>query len=154
MLGAFIESIFNPKRTDTALWRMFIIGLIYSSLSVLLVKWFFSKDAVLYDYAGMIVVTFCVLFSLPFMFYLIRDQEERDEKVEGFFSVWRIHKDAIFAFMWLFLGFIVAFSFWYIYLDDQTLFNAQIETYCNIFGRQVVYDMYFPDARQMTARQT
>ncbi len=127
-----IESLINPKKTDVGLWRMFFVGIIYSTFSILLVKWFFSKDPVLYAYAGMIVVTFCVLFSLPFMFYLIRDQEERDEKIEGFFSVWRIHKDAIFAFIWLFLGFVVAFSFWYIVLGDQNLFNAQIQTYCMI----------------------
>jgi uncharacterized membrane protein SpoIIM required for sporulation len=34
--------------------------------------------------------------------------------------------------MWLFLGFIVAFAFWYIVLGNSNLFNAQIETYCII----------------------
>lgn len=34
--------------------------------------------------------------------------------------------------MWLFLGFVVAFSFWYIILQNSNLLNAQIETYCNI----------------------
>ena len=43
-----------------------------------------------------------------------------------------MHKNALFSFMWLFLGFIIAFSFWYVLLQDQTLFNAQIETYCAI----------------------
>jgi len=34
--------------------------------------------------------------------------------------------------MWLFLGFVVAFAFWYILLQNSTLFNAQVETYCMI----------------------
>jgi len=34
--------------------------------------------------------------------------------------------------MWLFLGFIIAFSFWNIILQDGRLFNAQIGTYCLI----------------------
>jgi uncharacterized membrane protein SpoIIM required for sporulation len=34
--------------------------------------------------------------------------------------------------MWLFFGFIIAFSFWYILLQNSNLLNAQIETYCNI----------------------
>lgn len=127
-----IESIINPKKTDVGSWRMLIIGMVYASFSVLLVKFLFQKDFVLYEYAGMIVVTFSVLFSLPFMYYLIKNEEDEDEKVEGFFSVWRIHKDAIFAFMWLFLGFVVAFSFWYITLQDDHIFNAQIQTYCMI----------------------
>jgi len=47
-------------------------------------------------------------------------------------SVWSIHKDAIMGFMWLFLGFIVAFSFWNVVLGNSELFNAQLSTYCAI----------------------
>jgi uncharacterized membrane protein SpoIIM required for sporulation len=111
---------------------MFFIGLIYASLSLLLVHWFFSGDPVLSRFSGMIVVTFCVMFALPFMYYLIKQEEEQDEQVEGFWSVWRVHKDAIYALMWLFLGFIIAFTFWNVVLQDANLFNAQLETYCMI----------------------
>lgn len=127
-----LEMIINPKEAEKGPWKMFFIGLVYASLSILLVSWFFSTDTVLSKFSGMIVVTFCVMFSLPFMFYLIKTEEKQDEQVEGVFSVWRVHKDAIMAFMWLFLGFVVAFSFWYIILGNANLFNAQIETYCLI----------------------
>jgi uncharacterized membrane protein SpoIIM required for sporulation len=127
-----LESLVNPKRIEKGPWKMFFVGLIYASLSILLVYWFFSKDAVLYEYAGMLVVLFCVMFSLPFMYYLIKKEEIEDEQTTGLLSVWKIHKDAVFALMWLFLGFVIAFSFWYIVLQDSNLFNAQIETYCAI----------------------
>ena len=127
-----IESIINPKRTDKGPVKMFFVGLVYASLAMILVKLFFAKDAVLYQSAGILVVTFCVMFSIPFIYYTLKAEEEEDEHIEGFFSVWKIHKDAVFAFMWLFLGFLVAFSFWYIILKDSNLFNAQIETYCTI----------------------
>ncbi len=127
-----LESLINPKRVEKGPWKMFFIGMLYASLSLLLVHWFFSGDAVLSKFSGMIVVTFCVMFSLPFMYFIIKTEEKQDEVVEGFRGVWKVHKDAIYAFMWLFLGFIVAFSFWYIVLQDVNLFNAQIETYCSI----------------------
>ena len=127
-----LESMINPKRLVKGPWKMFFIGILYASLSLLLSQWFFSKDAVLSHYSGIIVVTFCVLFSLPFMYYLIKTDEVEDEETAGFWSVWRTHSNAIYAFMWLFLGFIIAFSFWYIVLGNQNLFNAQIETYCMI----------------------
>jgi len=127
-----IESIVNPKRLEKGPLKMLFVGMIYASLSILLVHFFFTADPTLSKFSGMIVVTFCVMFSLPFMYFLIKKEEQEDENVEGFFSVWRIHKDAIYSFMWLFLGFIIAFSFWFMVLQNSNLFNAQIETYCMI----------------------
>lgn len=127
-----LESIVNPRRLEKGPWKMLFVGIIYGSLSLLLVRWFFGSDVVLSQYSGILVVTFSVMFSLPFMYYIIKREEEEDEQVFGLFSVWKIHKDAVFSFMWLFLGLIIAFSFWYIVLQDPNLFNAQIETYCRI----------------------
>jgi uncharacterized membrane protein SpoIIM required for sporulation len=135
-----LESLINPKRVEKGPWKMFFIGMLYASLSLLLVHWFFSGDAVLSKFSGMIVVTFCVMFSLPFMYFIIKIEEKQDESVEGFKGVWEVHKDAIYAFMWLFLGFIVAFSIWYIVLQDANLFNAQIETYCSINSPGTIED--------------
>ena len=127
-----LESLINPKRVEKGPWKMFFIGLLYASLSLLLVHWFFGSDVVLSKFSGMIVVTFCVMFSLPFMYFVIKTEEKQDEEIEGLKHVWQVHKDAIYAFMWLFLGFIVAFSIWGIVLQNPTLFNAQLETYCSI----------------------
>ncbi len=127
-----LEMIVNPKSAEGAPWKMFFIGLIYGSLSLLLVHWFFSKDYTLANASGMIVVAFCIMFTLPFMYYLIKNEEDEDEQVEGFFSVWKIHSDAIYAFMWLFLGLIIAFAFWHSVLKDPNLLNFQIQTFCQI----------------------
>src|SRR3990167_1888091 len=107
-----LESMFNPKRLEKGPWKMLFIGILYASLSLILVKLFFSGDPVLSKYSGMIVVTFCVMLVIPFMYFIIKEEEAEDEEVFGFFSIWRIHKDAIFSFLWLFLGFLVLFFFW------------------------------------------
>ena len=135
-----LESLINPKRVEKGPWKMFFIGLLYASLSLLLVHWFFSGDSVLSKFSGMLVVTFCVMFSLPFMYFIIKSEEKQDEETEGIREVWNIHKDAIYAFMWLFLGFIIAFAFWYIVLQNAVLFNAQIETYCSINSPESIDD--------------
>jgi uncharacterized membrane protein SpoIIM required for sporulation len=127
-----LESLINPKRGEKGPWKMFFIGLIYASLSLLLVHWFFSNDANLSKASGILVVLFCIMFSFPFMYFIIKKEEREDEEVEGVFSVWQAHKDAIYAFMWLFFGFVVAFSFWNIVLQDSNLLNFQIQTYCQI----------------------
>lgn len=127
-----LESLINPKRAEKGPWKMFFIGILYASLSILLVHFLFSNDTVLSKFSGLMVVLFCVMFSLPFIYYSIKNEEMQDEEVDGIIGVWKVHGDAISAFMWLFLGFIVAFAFWYMILQNPDLLNAQIETYCSI----------------------
>jgi len=127
-----LESMINPKRAEKGPWKMFFIGLLYASLSLILVHFLFKGDSVMSKFSGLIVVLFCVMFSLPFMFFIIRQEEKEDEEISGAFSVWKTHSDAIYAFLWLFLGFIIAFAFWNVILQDPKLLNAQIETYCSI----------------------
>jgi uncharacterized membrane protein SpoIIM required for sporulation len=127
-----LESLINPKRAEKGPWKMFFIGILYASLSLLLVHFLFRGDTVLSKSSGLIVVLFCVMFSIPFMYFIIRNEEKEDEEIETVWSVWKVHGDAIYAFLWLFLGFIVAFSFWSILLQNPNLLNSQIETYCNI----------------------
>lgn len=122
----------NPIKAEKKPWKMFFIGLLYASLSLLLTHFLFGSDPTLSKFSGLLVVLFCVMFSLPYMYFEIRQEAKEDEEVEGFFQIWRMHKDALYCFMLLFFGFIIAFSFWHIILHDSNLLNAQIETYCNI----------------------
>jgi len=127
-----LESLINPQKKERGPIKMLFIGILYASLSLLLTKWFFGADPVLSEYSGFIVIAFCIMFTLPFMYFLIKQEEEEDETAEGIYNVWKSHGDALYAFMWLFLGMIIAFSFWNIVLEDSKLFNAQLETYCQI----------------------
>ena len=126
-----LETLINPSEAEKGPWKMFFIGLLYGSLALILVHFFFAQDY-LAKYSGLIVVTFCVMFTLPFMYYLIRQEEKSDEQVETLLGIWKVHSDAVFALMWLFLGFVIAFAIWNIILADPNLLNAQIGTYCSI----------------------
>jgi len=128
-----LEMLINPKKAEQRPWEMFFIGAFYATISLLLVKWIFSGDPVLSKYSGILVVTFCVMFSIPFMYYAIKNEEEKDLHIKGFMRLIKEHSKALTYFMFLFMGFIVAFSFWYIvFADGNQNFRAQIETYCMI----------------------
>lgn len=127
-----LESLINPKRAEKGPWKMFFIGFLYAFISLLLVHFLFGGDPILSKFSGLMVVLFCVMFSIPFMYFIFKQEEMEDEETENLLGVWRMHKDAIYSFLWLFLGFIIAFSIGYIVLQDSNLLNAQIETYCNI----------------------
>jgi uncharacterized membrane protein SpoIIM required for sporulation len=124
--------LLSPRKAERHPWEMFFVGLIYASLSILLVNWIFASDAVLSKYSGILVVTFTVMFSLPFMYYLVKNEEEKDIENEGIFRILKQQSRALMALLWLFLGFIVAYSFFYVVLPSDNSFRAQIETYCII----------------------
>jgi len=127
-----LEMLINAKKAERRPWELFFVGIFYATLSVLLVQWIFAKDAVLVNYSGILIVTFTVMFSIPFIYYTIKLEEKKITAKSRTVPLLREHEKAIKAFLWLFIGFVVAYSFWYIVLDSPVNFKAQIETYCLI----------------------
>ena len=127
-----LEMLMSPKKAERNPWELFFVGSFYASVSILLVNWIFSQDIVLSQYSGILVVAFTVMFSIPFMYYVIKLEEERATQQIGALRLLKEHRKALWAFLWLFLGFVVAFSFWYIILPSTDSFRAQIDTYCLI----------------------
>ena len=124
--------LISPRKAEEKPSTLFFVGLFYASLSILLVDWIFSKDVVLSKYLGLLVVLFTVMLSMPFVYYTIRFEERKITSERGALSLLKEHKKAIFAFLWLFLGFVIAFSVWNIVLPANQGLNVQIETYCQI----------------------
>jgi uncharacterized membrane protein SpoIIM required for sporulation len=130
-----IEMLINPKKAEREPWEMFFIGLLYGSVSLLIVDWIFLRDSILAQYTSMLIVTFATILSIPFMYFLIKFEEEKESMINKEIILIKEHGKAITALVYLFLGFIVAFSFWYMVLPSQTTasnFKAQIEQYCAI----------------------
>ena len=65
--GIMIELIMKPKKAERRPWEMFFVGWFWASVSLLLVVFVFGKDTILKQYSGLLVVTFTVISSLPFM---------------------------------------------------------------------------------------
>jgi len=129
-----IEMLIKPKRAERHPWEMFFIGMFYASVAFLLVMFVFAKDSILKEYAGLLIVIFTVVCCLPFVYYIIKLEEGKDIEISDSGKLIKEHSKAIRAMMWMFLGFVIAFSFWYIVFpgDSGQIFNAQIETFCAI----------------------
>ena len=129
-----IELLMKPKKAERHPWEMFFVGLFWASVSLLLVSFVFGKDSVLKEGSGLLVVIFTVISCLPFMYYIIKLEEGKDVVINDSGKLIKEHSKAIHALMWLFLGFVVAFSFWYIVMPNTAgqNFNFQIRTFCAI----------------------
>ena len=129
-----IELIMKPKRAERRPWEMFFIGLFWAIASLLLVTFVFGQDSILKEGSGLLVVVFTVICCLPFMYYIIKLEEGKDIQIDDSGRLIKEHSKALHALMWMFLGFVVAFSFWYIVFPDTAAqnFNFQIKTFCAI----------------------
>ena len=129
-----IELLMKPKKAERRPWEMFFVGAFWASVSLLLVTFVFGKDSILKEGSGLLVVIFTVISCLPFMYYIIKLEEGKDVKINDSGKLIKEHSKAIRALMWMFLGFVVAFSFWYLVLPDTAgqNFNFQIKTFCAI----------------------
>jgi len=126
-----LEMLLSPRKAERHPWEMFFVGLVYASAAFFLVRLLFAGDAGNSKFTGWILVLFMVILSMPFFYYIIKNEEEKDKEYSGFFRILKEHNRALMTLLWLFLGFVVALSFFYIVYGPE-LFNAQIGTYCQI----------------------
>ncbi len=130
-----IEMLINPKKAEREPWEMFFVGLLYASVSLLVVDWIFLRDTVLSSYTSILIITFTVMLSIPFMYFLIRYEEKKDLVISEERVLIREHGKAVNAFIFLFLGYTIAFAFWYMVMPQSITvenFRAQIQQYCVI----------------------
>ncbi len=120
-----LELLINPKKAERSPWEMFFLGLIYASIAVLLSIWIFE------DNIGLVMVFLTVLACTYLVQRTLRLEERKDQKIKNETALLREHAKALSFFMFLFLGFTVAFSLWYIFTPkelNQQIFNIQIST--------------------------
>jgi uncharacterized membrane protein SpoIIM required for sporulation len=129
-----LELLMKPKRSERHPWELFFVGLFWASVSLLLVTFVFGKDSVLREGSGLLVVIFTVICCMPYMYYITKLEEGKDVQITDSGRLIKEHSKALRALMWMFFGFVVAFSFWYLVLPGQTPhnFNFQVSTFCAI----------------------
>ena len=127
-----LEVLLNPKAAEKKPWEMFFVGFFYAAIALLFVNWFFGSNPVFSKYSSILVITFTVMLSLPFVYFVIKFEEERGYREGNIF--FKSHGKAIASLIWLFIGFVCAFSIMYIFFPAYlgSSFEAQIEQYCLI----------------------
>jgi stage II sporulation protein M len=128
-----LEMLLNPRKAERSPWELFFIGLVYSSVAIFLSLLIFS------DHIGLVMVFLTTLACTHLVHGAMRLEEKKDmsEKLHGEVSLLREHSKAIEVFMFLFIGFVVAFSLWYVFLPTtltSQIFGLQEETISVVNG--------------------
>lgn len=120
-----LESIINPAKAAQHPSRMLFIGFLYTSVALFLSTWIFRS------HASLIMVFLTVIASIPFMYKTLKMEEKADIKLKKEGKILKEHARVLKALLYLFVGYVLAFSLWFIILPSgmvQSLFSAQLET--------------------------
>lgn len=138
-----LETIINPKKAERKPWEMFFVGLVYAAVAVFLSIFLFLKNPALEQYSSLFIICFTVMISLPFMYYIIKLEEKKEEEIYDEKILVKEHSKALLALIFLFLGFVVAFSVLYSVLPQDIAninFQSQIRTFCLINSKGSMED--------------
>lgn len=134
-----LESILNIDVTKAKSMTFFNLGILYSSIAVLLSLWIFES------YASLVMIFLTVFAAIPMMYKAIQSEEEKDFRYEKELFRLKDHSATLWKFTALFLGITVSLAVWYILLPAETVstvFSVQQDTYMQINGQVTSYDHF------------
>jgi uncharacterized membrane protein SpoIIM required for sporulation len=127
-----LESLISPEKLKSKPWNLFFLGGIYAIMGVFLSLWVFEEQATI------VMVLLTVMACVPLMYNTLRNEETRDLEINTQKGMLKEHSKVLTAFMFLFLGFVVAYSLAYLFFPVDTvenLFSSQEKTINEINAR-------------------
>ncbi|MEA3430450.1 MAG: stage II sporulation protein M [Nanoarchaeota archaeon] len=124
-----IESLINPFKAQRKPWIMMVVGFFYSTIAIFLSLWIFK------DHADLVMVFFTVMACMPFFYFTVKNEEKNSGKYTSEKKLLKSHSTALFSLIYLFIGTVFAFSFWYVAFPvslTNSLFAIQTKTILSI----------------------
>ncbi|MBN1923692.1 MAG: stage II sporulation protein M [Nanoarchaeota archaeon] len=145
-----LESFLTPSDARRNSWSLFFVGLIYTSIAILLSLIVFPGQASIFS------IFLTTLATSPLFFLLMKDEESITINFENqSIPVFRNHLNIISVFFFLFLGYTVAFSLWFSFLPDNmltTVFSEQM-TEINTIRSSITGNLTFNEGLFMIIAQ-
>ncbi|MBT3303715.1 stage II sporulation protein M [Candidatus Woesearchaeota archaeon] len=121
-----LESLISPLKAEKEPWEMFFVGIMYSSIAIFLALFVFGGDEM-----SLVIVFLTVMACGILMYRTMKYEEHKDLEIKSERKLLRQHGKALSLFLFLFLGFLVSFALWYVFLPGelaQQVFSMQIST--------------------------
>ncbi|MFH1210526.1 MAG: hypothetical protein V1645_01290, partial [archaeon] len=120
-----LESLITARIAEKKPWELFFIGIFYSTIAMFLSLWIFQ------EYASLVMVFLTVLACVPLMHNTMKLEEKKEKPNERAVDEIKEHRHALIFFVALFLGFVVSYAVWYVFLPSHlidSLFMTQTST--------------------------
>ncbi len=120
-----LESLTNPISAKKHPFKLFFVGFLFATIAVIFSLWIFKSQT------SLVMVFLTVLVTVPLMYATMQEEEEEDLIQNSERSILKEHSKAILFLGCMFLGFIVAFSMFAIFLPadmSNMVFSTQLDT--------------------------
>lgn len=117
------EMLLKPMQAERKPYLLILFTFLITTISILLAYKIFPRSS------SVLIITFCIMPLIPIMVKLMEIEELRFEKNNGWSRIKNYRILKIYAY--LFLGFVIAFSFWYTALPiekSSVIFSEQIDS--------------------------
>ncbi|MDD4353419.1 MAG: hypothetical protein PHN56_03095, partial [Candidatus Nanoarchaeia archaeon] len=120
-----LESLITPYEVRKNSWYLFFLGIIFSSVGILLSIYIFPNNASLFS------IFLTTLAAIPLFTTLLKDEELLSIRLlEQKQPIFKNNIDIISAFFFLFLGFTISCILWFCFLPDWA-FNVAFQEQIN-----------------------
>jgi len=129
-----LESIIIPADMERHPSRMFYVGFIYATVGLFLGFFIFGK------YASLASIFLTTMPLIVIVYKAIELEEKKDIVIHGEFSLMKEHRYIMYLFLYLFIGMVISYAFWFFILPTDMVemsFSSQIETIEAITGGDV-----------------
>jgi len=120
-----LESLITSRLAEKKPWELFFIGVFYSTIAMFLSLWIFQEQA------SLVMVFLTVLACVPLIYSTMKLEEKKEKPGDSEVNDLKQHWRAIRFLIVLFLGFLVSFAVWYVFLPPDlvdNLFSTQTTT--------------------------
>jgi uncharacterized membrane protein SpoIIM required for sporulation len=129
-----LESIISPENAENRPALMILLGFLYTTLAIFLSYYIFEA------YSSIFMIFLVTLAIVPTIYRLTKMEEEKDLTDVEEHLLLKEHSKALKAFMYLFIGATLCFTFWFVVLSPEmtgTLFHSQSSTISSINARVI-----------------
>ncbi len=120
-----LEALVGPKGAENKTWFMFFIGFLYATAAIFLSIWVFK------DEASIVMILLTVIAALPLTYRTFSLEEKKDVLFDHELPLLKEHWKALRFMMFMFIGFVFAFSLWFVVMPGtlvQDVFDTQLNT--------------------------
>lgn len=125
-----LEGLVKPFKAEKKPVEMFFIGILFSSIAIILSLYVFSP------YSSIVSIALTAIVCVPLIYGIIRMEERKSIEIRREAILVKEHGRALLFFLFLFLGFVVSFALWYTFLPQayvKEVFKVQTETISGVF---------------------